>query len=140
MTIETILLLAESYLRFSAQGTDTIAGTGRPGRMIISAENGVVAPLLFLALKCGDPLVVSRAMALLDGPGRKEGLYDAGVSLSIAQKMLALGNAKNTGGDQEAPENKMGTAQPSSIEFANVALINKNSGNMDRLASALGVS
>jgi hypothetical protein len=87
-----ILRSAEFLLRSSQKGSLIAAASAwsPPLRRSFSSEMGIVAPLSLLALKCQDPYVCEKSVALLAASNRREGLIDAHMVLGMLERVAAL--------------------------------------------------
>lgn len=82
----SIIDLAEDILQYTKQRNSSL-GVVQNLKYNVSLETGVVAPLSLLAVKCSDETVCKRAMDLLAGANRKEGLYDASTMAAVLQSL-----------------------------------------------------
>lgn len=73
---EEILTIAENLLERTERHRNSDSIRSNVWKSF-SSENGIVAPLFMLAMKCMDEHVCDRATALLATSQRREGLYDA---------------------------------------------------------------
>ncbi|KAL9624666.1 MAG: hypothetical protein Q9160_001020 [Pyrenula sp. 1 TL-2023] len=53
-------------------------------------DNGLIGPLYFTAVKCRDPKVRRKALALLSKVSRREGLWDRDVTYAVAKRAMDL--------------------------------------------------
>lgn len=82
---ERAVSLAETL---STNSKQSIGGAAQPPTFLFDMET--VSPLYLIAIKCRDPLIRRRAIALLRQSVRREGLWDSVKAAAIAERIVEL--------------------------------------------------
>jgi hypothetical protein len=121
-----VLMLIEDVLRHESESRPA---NDHPAR-IFSSENGIVAALFLLAMKCSDENVCHRAFGLLSTSQRREDFYDAENMAAIVGSLLTAKQDKAV----EDAELLPGHAKTAALE----TVFNVNAyGGMDSIANSL---
>lgn len=99
---ETIVSLAEAI--------QSVAGTREQRRSMESStflfDMEIVSPLYYVCTKCRHPLIRRRAIKILIGTQRREGLWDSDMAAAIAERIMELeeANMSTLDGSELPPE------------------------------------
>ena len=81
-----------------AEAINSVAGTREQRKNLASStflfDMEVVSPLYFVATKCRHPVIRRRAIKILEGSQRREGLWDSNVAAAIAKRSMEIEEAK----------------------------------------------
>lgn len=83
-----------------AEAIHAIAGTREQRAALNSStflfDMEIVSPLYYVATKCRHPVIRRRAITILEGTQRREGLWDSNMAAAIAKRTMEIEEAKLT--------------------------------------------
>jgi hypothetical protein len=89
---ETVVGLAEAI--------QSIAGTSAQRKYMDSSsflfDMEIVSPLYYVGTKCRHPVIRRRAIQILKGTQRREGLWDSNMAAAVAERIMLLEEANLT--------------------------------------------
>lgn len=129
---EEVLNLADNLLEHTGRNGKP-ASTRSNVRRNLSCENGIVAPLFMLAMKCTAEHVCDRATVLLAASQRREGLYDAQNMVAAIQQFVTARQRKKLQFQEQWKKPLAGMSLEKTFESE----LNGASVSMDKIAECL---